>query len=133
MSEAKNSHEASRWIRTAADDLAAAQALALAQRHSHACFLCQQAAEKALKALHFKLDSDPWGHSITKLIETLPTHKDNFSELLDSALALDRFYIPTRYPNGLPDLIPSEAYSHKDAADAVAWATALLEQARSHL
>jgi HEPN domain-containing protein len=28
---------------------------------------------------------------------------------------LDRFYIPTRYPNGLPDLTPAEAFTADDA------------------
>ena len=28
---------------------------------------------------------------------------------------LDRYYIPTRYPNGLPDLTPGQVYFRKDA------------------
>lgn len=28
---------------------------------------------------------------------------------------LDKFYIPTRYPNGLPDLIPGHVYGQEDA------------------
>jgi HEPN domain-containing protein len=33
----------------------------------------------------------------------------------NDAAALDRFYIPTRYPNGLPDLTPGKYYFQKDA------------------
>jgi len=31
------------------------------------------------------------------------------------ALLEDRYYIPTRYPNGLPDLTPGQAYFRQDA------------------
>ena len=33
-------------------------------------------------------------------------------EVIDSARVLDKFYIPTRYTNGLQDLIPAEIYLH---------------------
>jgi HEPN domain-containing protein len=36
---------------------------------------------------------------------------------------LDGFYIPTRYPNGLPGGIPAEAYPQETAESAVALAT----------
>jgi HEPN domain-containing protein len=47
------------------------------------------------------------------------------------------YYIPTRYPNGLPDGIPADVYT-QDAAmgvvalaeEAVAWVKQLLDQAR---
>ena len=32
---------------------------------------------------------------------------------------LDSYYIPTRYPNGLPDGIPAEVYTREAAAQAV--------------
>ena len=32
------------------------------------------------------------------------------------ALALDRHYIPARYPNGLPDITPDVAFEEADAA-----------------
>lgn len=28
---------------------------------------------------------------------------------------LDKYYIPTRYPNGLPDLTPGQVYREEDA------------------
>jgi HEPN domain-containing protein len=37
----------------------------------------------------------------------------------NDAAALDRFYIPTRYPNGLPDLTPGKFYFQKDAEFAI--------------
>jgi hypothetical protein len=35
---------------------------------------------------------------------------DRVKGLLRAGTILDRFYIPTRYPNGLPELTPGEAY-----------------------
>ena len=38
---------------------------------------------------------------------------------MQEARDLDKLYIPTRYPNGLPDITPSEAYSLLDAQNAI--------------
>lgn len=35
---------------------------------------------------------------------------------LKAARLLDKLTIPTRYPNGLPDLTPAEVYGPSDAA-----------------
>jgi len=42
------------------------------------------------------------------------------------AAALDKFYIPTRYPNGLPDLTPGQSYFLSDAEEAISQATFFL-------
>ena len=39
----------------------------------------------------------------------------HFRSIACSAALLDRFYIPTRYPNGLPDLTPDEIFWEEDA------------------
>jgi len=49
------------------------------------------------------------------------------STYLDHALIPDRFYIPTRYPNGLPDLSPNEAYSAADARISIDYAREILD------
>lgn len=111
-----NIKEAHRWINQAKDDINAGEILGENNKYAQACFLCQQAGEKALKALWFYFDEDPWGHSIYRLIEELP-QKAKYKELdqlKESALLLDRLYIPTRYPNGLPGLTPMEAYNKLD-------------------
>ena len=40
-------------------------------------------------------------------------------DLGETAAGIDRFSVPTRYPNGLPDLTPEEAFFEKDAARAI--------------
>ena len=41
-----------------------------------------------------------------------------------------RFYIPTRYPNGLPDITPEAAFFAEDAESAIRKAERLLETVR---
>ena len=134
MSTEKNIREASRWIKTAEDDLDSAEILKKNDKYAHACFHCQQSAEKAIKAVWYLCDADPWGHSIKKLIddlETVDTRRfKKFKPLLRPAMVLDRFYIPTRYPNGLPDMTPDEAFAPEDAETCIKFAGDILAAAR---
>jgi HEPN domain-containing protein len=97
MSQSSTRYEADRWWRTAQDDIEAAQSLQDAGKFSHACFLSQQSAEKAVKALWFAIDGDPWGHSIQKLVMQFPQQEmiQGMEGWLVNAAHLDKFYIPT--------------------------------------
>ena len=110
MSQSKSYYEAQRWWLTAREDLEVANTLHEAGKYSHACFLSQQSSEKAMKALWLSIDADPWGHSIQKLVMQFPqqTMFEDVQAWLANARYLDKFYIPTRYPNGLPDLTPGQ-------------------------
>jgi HEPN domain-containing protein len=133
MSVDKQVHEARRWLDTAQEDLEAAGVLLREGKFSHACFLAQQSGEKAVKALSYFLGEDPWGHSIRKLIMDLPegAAQDQMKKIQDDAAALDRFYIPTRYPNGLPDLTPGKYYFQKDAEFSIGVAESILAEVRN--
>ncbi|MHB1275814.1 MAG: HEPN domain-containing protein [Candidatus Humimicrobiaceae bacterium] len=63
----------------------------------------------------------PGGHSIVKLIQNFPENeiKNYLISLLNKAKELDKLYIPTRYPNGLPDLTPSEVFTEEEASKAI--------------
>jgi hypothetical protein len=39
---------------------------------------------------------------------------DKFEGLKEGVKGIDRFYIPARYPNGLIDILPSQAFGEKD-------------------
>jgi HEPN domain-containing protein len=137
MSIEKNRYEALRWLRTGEDDLDAATVLRKNNKFPHACFHAQQAGEKALKAVWHYADADPWGHSIRKLIEDLEEVDlnlyDRVKTFLRAGTILDRFYIPTRYPNGLPELTPGEAYLDEDADLCIRQATEILAAVNSLL
>ena len=119
MSSEKMKEEARRWLDTARDDLDTARILSGSAKYAHSCFHAQQAGEKAMKAVWYFEDLDPWGHSIKKLIDDLesvsPPAYEEFKNLNRPAMVLDRYYIPTRYPNGLPDITPDQAYNQEDA------------------
>jgi len=135
MSLEKDHHEALRWLKTAEEDLGAARGLLTIKKYSHACFIAQQCAEKAMKALWYALGDDPWGHSIRKLIEEIPDKaaRQKLMANLEAGNILDRYYIPTRYPNGLPDLTPGEVYLKKDADLCIRYARSILTAVKSQI
>lgn len=81
-------------------DLAAAEDTA-ANHPRVARFLCQQAAEKAVKALlDARGEERRTGHSITALLVRLPGSQERVAAA--DALALDLLYQTTRYPGAVP-------------------------------
>ncbi len=133
MSISEDRHQAERWLQTAEEDLRAAQALLEAGLHAHACFAAQQCGEKAVKALWYLLGEEPWGHSIQKLLKEFSA-QDRLPDVqswLEKGAALDKFYVPTRYPNGLPDLTPEQSYFRAEAEHAISLAQFLLDSSRS--
>jgi HEPN domain-containing protein len=137
MSTEKNIREAKRWLTTAEDDIDSAVILKENGKFAHSCFHAQQAGEKALKAVWYFADADPWGHSIKKLIEDL-NHVDlKLYQSLESytrmGMVLDRFYIPTRYPNGLPDITPDVAFTNEDADTCITYSRKIIDEVRSIL
>jgi HEPN domain-containing protein len=121
MSLEKARGQAARWLQQAKADLKAASSSMEAGSHEWACFQSQQSGEKALKALWYHTCKDPWGHSILKLIQGFPDDdtRSKLASLIADAQHLDKLYITTRYPNGLPDLTPTEVFSEKDAKEAI--------------
>lgn len=123
--------EGRRWLAQAARDLDDARLLSEHGRHNLACYLSQQSAEKALKAvLYFRGEQTVLGHSVAILAKRAGETADEIAALAARAATLDKFYVPTRYPNGLPGGIPSDAFDADDAKRAVADAEAVLAACR---
>ncbi len=137
MSTEKLFYEAKRWFTTAEDDMDTAKILKKSAKYAHSCFHSQQAGEKAIKSIWYFIDADPWGHSIKMLIDGLEEeNKEYYKEMKKLeriGSVLDRFYIPTRYPNGLPDMTPDMAFSKEDAEACIAYAQKILERVKSIL
>ena len=119
------------WLRQARKDLEKARLDVDSGYYEWACFTAQQAAEKALKALVQRLHGEAWGHGTKALIENLP-YKDSGS-LLEDARFLDKMYIPTRYPNGLPEGIPHDYFTKSEAEQAVRAAERIYEWCESKI
>jgi HEPN domain-containing protein len=121
--------EAARWLEQARRDLDDARYAAAGARWNLACFLSQQAAEKALKAYLFAQGAEAvWGHSVAELCHDAGVHDTQFAELGREAAALDQYYIPTRYPNGLPGGIPADAYTRVDSDRALGLSARVIDQ-----
>jgi HEPN domain-containing protein len=120
------------WLRQAVADLAHARHALAGGHHEWACFSAQQSAEKAAKAAHERLGHEAWGHSVTELLDALrPDLPAVDAPLMDRARALDKLYVPTRYPNGLPTGAPADYYTRAEAERAIADAEAVLVVCRA--
>ena len=128
MSTEKRHYEADRWLSQAHSDVEAAELSARGGSFEWSCFQAQQAAEKALKAYWLAGGHDPWGHSLLRLIREHPEEAParTLQRFAEYASTLDQYYIPTRYPNGLPDLTPHEVYTEKQATAAISSAREII-------
>jgi HEPN domain-containing protein len=115
------------WFNQAMKDLEHAEDSRRAGRHEWACFAAQQAAEKAVKALHLFWRQEVWGHVIAKLLRELPEDVVVPEDLVEKGRFLDNYYIPTRYPNSHPDGAPFEHYGPLQSEVAVKYAREILE------
>ena len=122
------------WFRRAEADLRHARNSSRDGDCEWACFAAHQAAEKAAKAAHAALGQEAWGHVVTELLDALRSQVPVVDEtLLDRARALDKLYIPTRYPNGLVRGAPTDFYTRAEAARAIADAEAVIAVCRTVL
>ncbi|MBM3500021.1 MAG: HEPN domain-containing protein [Armatimonadetes bacterium] len=110
MSGSDAREEAARWLRYAAEDLAAAEVAvreaAFAPRR--ACWLAQQAAEKAIKAALVFLQVDfPWVHDPDALRRLPPedwrTRRDDADLAELSEWAVEARYSPSSAPDPSTD------------------------------
>lgn len=101
--------------------------------HEWACFTAQQAAEKAVKSLFQYIHADAWGHSVSGLMKELPDNIKPGENLIEGAILLDRFYIPTRYPNGFDRGMPKDYFTKKDAENACEAAKEIIEFCKSKI
>ena len=104
--------EARNWFSQAQAEFEDAQGLEERKRFYLALFLYQQAAEKALKAFLFSRgEEELFTHSVKDLVDLATSHAKAFSKV-KGAKDLDRFYIPTRYPNSLAGNVPAEFFDN---------------------
>jgi HEPN domain-containing protein len=119
------------WFAQAERDLEQARASQREGRHEWACFAAEQAAEKAVKALHLSAGQDAWGHSVARLLRELP--HEGAADLIDKGRFLDNQYVPTRYANGHPEGAPFEHYGQLQSSAAIDYAGEILAFVRARL
>jgi len=123
-----NLAEGQRWLTQAQHDLRAADLVRREGFPEIACFLAHQAAAKSLKAfLYAQGERYVIGHASHRLVRDCAVYEALFMDLLDGCRQLDQYYIPTRYPNGLPAGIPHDVYTPDQAAKAVELAREIVQ------
>ncbi len=113
------------WLAQAKNDLLFAKSAAREGFYSQCCFICQQAAEKALKAILFSRGTQAvFTHSLLELCARLKIN----GTLKTAAGTLDQYYISGRYPDALPGSAPFQAFSEKQAREAVRFASLFVKK-----
>jgi HEPN domain-containing protein len=124
-----NLADARRWLRQAEEQLAVAEWDAQGQFWAPACFHCQQAGELAVKAILIRQgERNLHVHSVLGLARRAAAYEPSLRSLESDARRLDRYYIGTRYPNGLD--ASSELFDAAAFEEARQAAAAFVEAAR---
>ncbi len=119
--------EGRRWLEQALADLRAGRLLDDGGSYHMACFVAQQVAEKALKAyLYAQGEEVVIGRSVEALCRWATEYDPTFESLRQEVAPLDGYYVPTRYPNSLPDSIPARVYTATVAKEALRLADQVL-------
>ena len=115
------------WLKQAERDLENAKYELVGGYYEWTCFLSQQAAEKAVKAIFQKLGCEAFGYAVAGLLQRLPKEYKPSKDLIDKAKELDKAYIPTRYPNAHPEGAPYEVYTEGEAKRMISYAEEIIK------
>lgn len=124
-----NKKRAKDWLNQAKNDLKWAEESLKQGFFSQTCFISQQAAEKAIKAIAYHQEYDVRGHSIAKIAQAIGIN----SEVEKAGKSLDVFYISARYPDALPEGAPFEFFEVEQASKAIKDATIIIQKASAEL
>lgn len=104
------------WIAQASNDLLWAEDSLRSGYHSQVCFVCQQVAEKSLKAVALKRGYDYIkSHSVMQIAKELKIN----GKVEKAGKILDTYYISARYPDAFPAGAPFEFFSKEQAKEAI--------------
>lgn len=115
------------WWAQALKDLEHAKESHDAGRHDWACFAAQQAAEKGIKSLYLHHAREGIGNVVASLIVDAPGLDIQDPRIIDWAMVLDTYYLPTRYPDSHAEGAPFERYGSLQSEEAVFYAGKILE------
>ena len=115
-----------RWLGFARQDLRVAELAMDDGLYNQVCFHSEQCVEKVLKAwLAEKGERIPRTHSMADLLPLISA--DIVGGLIEEIILLDRFYIPTRYPDALPGSLEDGLPDKEEALEAFELAKKVLE------
>ncbi len=125
----KRKEEALRWLKQAEYDLESAKRNFEQKIYSYTCFMCEQSAQKAIKAfLYFNGERYIWEHSIQKLLLKCNNYDKECSKYFEAGAILDKYYLTTRYPDAIaPPAAPYESFTRREAKEAIDLAAEILK------
>ncbi|WP_008310120.1 HEPN domain-containing protein [Leptolyngbya sp. PCC 6406] len=127
MSEAYES-----WLTFAREDLRMSELAIADGLYNQVCFHAQQCAEKTTKALLIiQGQVPPRTHRLGDLVNLLDPNP--LAAIALYVQLLDRFYIPTRYPDALPGSLLEGLPEASDAQEALALARQIFEMVTQEL
>lgn len=88
------------WFKRAQDDYLWAKDSFETGHFGSVCFICQQIAEKTLKAyLFFKREKLVRTHNLEQLLKLCSKYEPDFNKLSSKGKILNKYYTDTRYPD----------------------------------
>ena len=132
----RSEEEALRWLKQSAHNLEVAENNLKGKFYSDVCFMSEQSAQLSLKAyLILKTGRHVvWEHSIQSLAKKCVEYDEGFKEIIEYGRILDRYYIPTRYPDALtPPALPYETYIETDALEAIGFSRKIFEKVKKEI
>ena len=134
-----NKADVKSWLNRAKDDFRYAQSGIEGGFYPQSCFISQQVAEKALKALIYSKESKFEAqelkklrtHKLLLLLKKIESEGIKIPESIkSSSKILNRYYLPTRYPD-IPD--PVKNYTEEIAKDALEKAEKVIDFVETQL
>ena len=118
------------WLKQAENDFSWAKDSVAGGHWAQVCFTAQQVAEKALKAVALARGaSEVRSHSLVKIAEALGID----GNLERMGRRLDLYYVSARYPDAFAEGAPFEYFDRDQAEEALRFAQAFLDQARTEI
>jgi HEPN domain-containing protein len=130
MSGSRYGADARAWVSRALDDLRWSRHNLDGSFYREACFTCQQAAEKGLKA-YLLAQGVPIKrtHSLVRSLRECLPFDPGFSGYLTTCQTLDDYYAPTRYP----DVVAAAEFTLERAEGALGVASELVNFVRAKI
>ena len=116
-----DAQEYERWMKSAYKTLESARRDRENGFYNWACFKSHQASEKALKALLWGIGRPRPGHALVHLLHRLEEElgAEAPASVKQACATLDKYYIPTRYPDAWAEGSPEDYFTEADADDAL--------------
>ncbi len=124
--------EYNRWIRSSKKTLDSAINDLNNLDFNWSCFKAHQAAEKALKALLWGISSPIIGYSLPNLLNRLTELGIGYdASIKEACMRLNKYYIPTRYPDVWSEGAPEDYYTESEAREAIKYAEDIIKWVES--